>query len=76
MSNKTIYNQIEKEALAIIIAAKKFHKILHGRRFRLQTDLRPLLTILLKAGPKNIQQFEDIVFVKLHSGKCDEKHSV
>ncbi|XP_035904771.1 uncharacterized protein K02A2.6-like isoform X5 [Anopheles stephensi] len=39
------YSQIDREGLAIIFAVTRFHKMLYGRHFRLQTDHKPLLRI-------------------------------
>ena len=40
------YSQIDKEALAVVFAAKKFHQFLYGRHFKIYTDHKPLLGLL------------------------------
>ena len=40
------YSQLDKEGLSVVFGVCKFHKYLEGRRFRIQTDHKPLLGLL------------------------------
>ena len=39
------YSQIQKEALSLAYALKKFHQFLYGRKFIVVTDHKPLVTL-------------------------------
>ena len=45
-SAETRYSQLDKEALAVIFAIKKFHLYIYGRNFTIMSDHKPLLGLL------------------------------
>lgn len=53
------YAQIEKELLAIVFSAKRFHQYFYGVRVNVQSDHKPLETILRKplgTAPSRLQR--------------------
>ena len=56
---ETRYAQIEKELLAFVFACRKFHDFIYGRRVTIETDHKPLITIVKKplhAAPARLQR--------------------
>ena len=56
---ETRYAQIEKELLAAVFACKKFHDFAYGRKVIIETDHKPLITIVKKplhAAPARLQR--------------------
>ncbi|KAL8611232.1 hypothetical protein ACOMHN_013663 [Nucella lapillus] len=56
---ETRYAQIEKELLAAVFACRKFHDFVYGRKVTIQTDHKPLITIVkksLNAAPARLQR--------------------
>ena len=47
------YSTIEKELLAIVWSVKKFREYLHGRKFRIITDHRPLVWLFNIKDPNS-----------------------
>ena len=53
------YAQIEKELLAIVFAMERFHTYVYGRNVTIETDHKPLITIVKKpltSAPKRLQR--------------------
>ena len=48
------YSQIQKEALAIIFALKKFYQFLFGRKFILVTDHKPLIAMSVRTKESRV----------------------
>ncbi|XP_064629293.1 uncharacterized protein K02A2.6-like [Lineus longissimus] len=56
---ETNYAQIEKELLAIVYAVERFHTYVYGRRITVESDHKPLESILKKnltSAPKRLQR--------------------
>jgi len=49
------YSQLDREALAIIFAVRKFSQYLYGRQFHIVTDHLPLVSIFSNKKPTTIQ---------------------
>ena len=53
------YVQMEKDLLAIVFGIEKFESYLYGRKFKVETDYKPLELILKKSllsAPKHLQR--------------------
>ena len=56
---ETRYAQIEKELLAAVFACKKFHDFIYGREITIETDHKPLISIVqkpLNSAPARLQR--------------------
>lgn len=47
------YGQIEKEFLAILMACKKFHYYIYGQKVTVETDHKPLVSLMMQNGAAN-----------------------
>jgi len=58
-TERDTYAQIEKEMLAIVFAMDRFHSYCYGRHAFIETDHKPLITIVKKpltSAPKRLQR--------------------
>ena len=53
------YVAIEIESIAVAWAMEKFHHFLYASHFILETDQKPLETILSKASTKQLQGYKE-----------------
>lgn len=58
-SSEVNYAQIEKEMYAIVFGCKRFHQFIYGRKVRVQTDHKPIVSIMKKSllnAPARLQR--------------------
>ena len=60
------YAQIEKEALAIVFSLDRFHQYTFGRHVRIQTDHKPLETIVKKPLHRAPRRLQGMLMRMLH----------
>ena len=74
------YAQIEKELLAVVFACRKFDDYVYGKKITVETDHKPLVTILnkpLHSAPTRLQKMIMILYrydIKLVYKKGQELH--
>lgn len=64
---------IEKELFAICVAVEKYHQFIYGRKIEIETDHKPLITIIKKDINKISWRLQRMV-VKLMKYNVDVKY--